>query len=191
VPDGKRDHHVLYTRAQKASDAQVSWQNRAADAMTAFSGSMPFVYLHVIWFAAWLLCNEGVFGKSLIFDPFPFGLLTLIVSLEAIFLSTFVLISQNRQQERADRRSQADYENDIRAEAWSIHLGQKLGVDQASVEADVQRRLRNIPRWAPASSASSTVPDSCLFLARNSFGAVNSWWEWPALQSTLNGPAAW
>jgi uncharacterized membrane protein len=48
VPDGKRDHHVLYTRAQKASDAQVSWQNRAADAMTAFSGSMPFVYLHVI-----------------------------------------------------------------------------------------------------------------------------------------------
>ena len=146
MPDGKRDHHVLYTRAQKASDTQVSWQNRAADAMTAFSGSMPFVYLHVIWFAAWLLCNEGVFGKSLIFDPFPFGLLTLIVSLEAIFLSTFVLISQNRQQERADRRSQADYENDIRAEAWSIHLGQKLGVDQASVEADVQRRLRNIPR---------------------------------------------
>jgi uncharacterized membrane protein len=105
----------------------VTWQNRVADSMTAFSGSMTFVYLHVIWFGAWLLCNEGVFGKSLIFDPFPFGLLTLIVSLEAIFLSTFVLISQNRQQERADRRSQADYENDIRAETWSIHLGRKLG----------------------------------------------------------------
>ena len=146
MPDGKRDHHLLYTRAWKASDAQLSWQDQAADKMTAFSGSMPFVYLHVIWFCAWLLCNEGVFGKSLIFDPFPFGLLTLIVSLEAIFLSTFVLISQNRQQERADRRSQADYENDIRAETWSIHLGRKLGVDPASVEADVQQRLRDIPK---------------------------------------------
>jgi uncharacterized membrane protein len=146
VSDGKRNHHVPHSRAGKASDAPVSRQDRAADAMTAFSGSMIFVYLHVVWFGAWLLCNEGVFGKSLVFDPFPFGLLTLIVSLEAIFLSTFVLISQNRQQARADRRSQSDYENDIRAEAWSIHLGQKLGVDQASVEADVQRRLRDIPK---------------------------------------------
>ena len=146
MPDGKRDHHLLYTRAWKASDAQLSWQDQAADKMTAFSGSMPFVYIHVVWFGAWLLCNEGVFGKSLIFDPYPFGLLTLIVSLEAIFLSTFVLISQNRQQERSDRRSQADYENDIRAVTWSIHLGQRLGVDPASVEADVQQRLRDIPR---------------------------------------------
>ena len=146
MPNGKRDHHVLRTRTRKASDSRVSRQSRVSDAMTAFSGSMPFVYFHAIWFGIWLLCNEGVFGKSLIFDPFPFGLLTLIVSLEAIFLSTFVLISQNRQQERADRRSQADYENDIRAETWSIHLGQKLGVDQASVEADVQRRLRDIPK---------------------------------------------
>jgi len=146
VPDGKSDHHLLYARARNESDAQVSRQIRAADAMTAFSGSMPFVYIHVVWFGAWLLCNEGVFGKSLIFDPYPFGLLTLIVSLEAIFLSTFVLISQNRQQERSDRRSQADYENDIRSVTWSIHLGQKLGVDPASVEADVQQRLRDIPR---------------------------------------------
>ena len=146
MPDGKRDHHVLRARPRKASDFQLSRQDRLSDAMTAFSGSMPFVYFHAVWFVAWLLCNEGVFDKSLIFDPFPFGLLTLIVSLEAIFLSTFVLISQNRQQERADRRSQADYENDIRAETWSIHLGRKLGVDPASVEADVQQRLRDIPK---------------------------------------------
>ena len=145
MPDGKRDHHAR-TRTRRASDLQVSRQSRAADAMTAFSGSMPFVYIHLIWFGAWLLCNEGVFGESLIFDPFPFGLLTLIVSLEAIFLSTFVLISQNRQQQRGERRSQADYENDIRAETWSIHLGRKLGVDPASVEADVQQRLRDIPK---------------------------------------------
>ncbi|HYI65455.1 MAG TPA: DUF1003 domain-containing protein [Candidatus Limnocylindrales bacterium] len=68
---------------------------RLADAITAFSGSMRFVALHVVWFSAWILLNLLV-----PFDPFPFGLLTMLVSLEAIFLSTFVLISQNRHDQR-------------------------------------------------------------------------------------------
>jgi uncharacterized membrane protein len=62
-------------------------QNRVADAITAFSGSMLFVYVHIIWFVCWI--GFGV-------EKYPYGLLTMIVSLEAIFLSTFVLISQNR-----------------------------------------------------------------------------------------------
>jgi uncharacterized membrane protein len=62
-------------------------QNRIADAVTAFAGSMVFVYVHIVWFALWI--GFGV-------EKFPFGLLTMIVSLEAIFLSTFVMISQNR-----------------------------------------------------------------------------------------------
>ena len=62
-------------------------ENRVADRITAFAGSMPFVYLHVLWFASWI-----AFGV----EKYPYGLLTMIVSLEAIFLSTFVLISQNR-----------------------------------------------------------------------------------------------
>jgi len=62
-------------------------QNRVADKITAFSGSMLFVYLHIIWFSCWI--GFGV-------EKYPFGLLTMIVSLEAIFLSTFVMISQNR-----------------------------------------------------------------------------------------------
>src|SRR6516225_6613524 len=68
---------------ERAEDAQ----NRVADRITAFSGSMAFVYLHIIWFSCWI--GFGV-------EKYPFGLLTMIVSLEAIFLSTFVLISQNR-----------------------------------------------------------------------------------------------
>jgi uncharacterized membrane protein len=68
-------------------------QNRVADRITAFSGSMAFVYLHVVWFGCWI--GFGV-------ESYPFGLLTMIVSLEAIFLSTFVMISQNR----ADARRQ-------------------------------------------------------------------------------------
>jgi uncharacterized membrane protein len=72
---------------KQARERAESIQNRIADRITAFSGSMRFVYLHVIWFACWI--GFGVEG-------YPYGLLTMIVSLEAIFLSTFVLISQNR-----------------------------------------------------------------------------------------------
>ena len=68
---------------------------------------MVFVYVHIVWFGAWILLNAGRFGVRP-FDPFPYGLLTMIVSLEAIFLSTFVLISQNRLSEEAERRADLD-----------------------------------------------------------------------------------
>lgn len=74
-----------------------SLQNRIADAITTFAGSMMFVYVHVVWFAAWIGLGA---------EAYPYGLLTMIVSLEAIFLSTFVLISQNRQD--AARHHMAD-----------------------------------------------------------------------------------
>jgi len=81
-----------------------TFQERMADAITAFSGRMSFLYLHGLWFGLWLLLNTGWFGIRP-FDPFPYSLLTMIVSLEAIFLSTFVLISQNRSGAEADRRA--------------------------------------------------------------------------------------
>jgi uncharacterized membrane protein len=76
-----------------AEERAAATQNRIADAITRFAGSMAFVYLHIVWFASWI--GFGV-------EKYPFGLLTMIVSLEAIFLSTFVMISQNR----ADARRQ-------------------------------------------------------------------------------------
>ena len=82
-------------------------QERIADAITSFAGRMSFVYFHVVWFGLWILVNTGQLGMAP-FDPFPYGLLTMIVSLEAIFLSTFVLISQNRLSEDADRRAHLD-----------------------------------------------------------------------------------
>jgi len=72
---------------EHARERAESVQNRIADRITAFAGSMAFVYLHVLWFGCWI-------GFGL--EGYPFGLLTMIVSLEAIFLSTFVMISQNR-----------------------------------------------------------------------------------------------
>lgn len=75
-----------------------SFEGRMAEYLSNFSGSMPFVYIHVAWFTLWVLINQGVFLPTIKpFDPFPYGLLTMVVSLEAIFLATFVLINQNRQ----------------------------------------------------------------------------------------------
>ena len=75
---------ALIEHARKRAE---SLQNRIADRITAFAGSMAFVYIHIVWFASWI--GFGV-------EHYPYGLLTMIVSLEAIFLSTFVMISQNR-----------------------------------------------------------------------------------------------
>ena len=76
---------------EHARQRAESVQNRIADRITAFAGSMRFVYLHLLWFGAWI-----IFGV----EGYPYGLLTMIVSLEAIFLSTFVMISQNRADSR-------------------------------------------------------------------------------------------
>src|SRR3546814_55408 len=84
-------------------------EDKLADKITAFAGSMKFVYFHTTWFVIWILINIGIFGLGLKFDEFPFGLLTMIVSLEAIFLSTFILISQNRQSKLSEIRSELDY----------------------------------------------------------------------------------
>ena len=93
-----------------------------ADRITGFVGSMRFVYLHSAWFGVWIVINLGLIGAAVSgvlppFDPFPFGLLTMIVSLEAIFLATFVMISQNRQAALADHRAELDYQVNVRAEA--------------------------------------------------------------------------
>jgi uncharacterized membrane protein len=80
-------HRVNPALIQHARERRLSIQDRIADRITDFAGSMQFVYLHIIWFTAWIVL--GV-------EAYPFGLLTMIVSLEAIFLSTFVMISQNR-----------------------------------------------------------------------------------------------
>jgi uncharacterized membrane protein len=122
-------------------DALMRAQDRAADRITSFAGSLNFVYLHSVWFGIWILINVGILGASLKFDKFPFGLLTMIVSLEAIFLSTFVMVSQNRQAARADIRSELDFETNLRSEIWSVHIGQALGVDPSHVEDVVRQAI--------------------------------------------------
>jgi len=98
---------VKLTDLRSKADKKRGLQGKVADVITDFSGSMAFVYIHVGWFGLWILANSGWFGLPK-FDPFPYGLLTLVVSLEAIFLSAFVLISQNRLSDEADQRANLD-----------------------------------------------------------------------------------
>ena len=96
---------IIHLRTKASRERSL--QGRIADVITSFSGRMIFAYVHIVWFGVWILLNTGWFGMRA-FDPFPYGLLTMIVSLEAIFLSTFVLISQNRLSEETERRADLD-----------------------------------------------------------------------------------
>ena len=120
---------------RRAEERARSRQDRLADLLTRFSGNMWFVYMHAVWFAWWIADNNAwIPGR--VFDPFPFGLLTLIVSLEAIFLATFVLISQNRAAALADMRADLDLQIDLLAEheitevlRFVTAMGRKLDVE--------------------------------------------------------------
>jgi uncharacterized membrane protein len=119
-------------------------EDRIAGKITDFAGSMLFVYIHTLWFVLWIAINAGLLVAMRVgvlpFDPFPFGLLTLVVSLEAIFLSTFVMIAQNRQSAVADRRAEADYQVNVQAEAEIarlMHLVETLVLHHASEHDEI------------------------------------------------------
>ena len=117
-----------------ADERRQSLENRIADQITRFAGSMLFVYLHIIWFAAWI---------GLRVEQYPFGLLTMIVSLEAIFLSTFVMISQNRADEKrqvlADHQWQTVQEEEQQNEELLALSNQILELTKAIHALDTTR----------------------------------------------------
>ena len=123
-------------------------EDRISGAITDFAGSMRFVYIHRLWFGLWIIVNAGLLpaiGLHVVpFDPFPFGLLTLVVSLAAMYLSTFVMIAQNRQSAVADARAKADYEVNVKAEREIARLTlliEALARHQLNSEAPIEDRL--------------------------------------------------
>ena len=118
-------------------------QNRVADAITAFSGSMLFVYVHIVWFSCWI--GFGV-------EKYPYGLLTMIVSLEAIFLSTFVLISQNR----ADAKRQV-----IADEQWrTVKEEHTQNEELLNLSRQILKLTQEVHSLAAAAEKSSPPPAS-------------------------------
>jgi CRP/FNR family cyclic AMP-dependent transcriptional regulator len=124
----RKADELLRTRVSRnpneENEEKITALQRIADWISWFSGSMQFLALNAVWFVAWIAINTFSLGVPQ-FDPYPFGLLTMIVSLEAIFLSCFVLISQNRQAEKDRVRADIEYEVNIKAELEIAHLHEK------------------------------------------------------------------
>ena len=114
---------------------------RAADWVTEFSGSIPFLGIHLVWFTVWIALNVAPLDASSVggFDPFPFGLLTMCVSLEAIILSVLVMLSQNRQVARDRIRNDIEYQVNVSAEAKVAHLHQKIDQLEEALLARLER----------------------------------------------------
>ena len=145
----ERNIRTIIRLRQKAARGR-SGHDRIADTITLSSGRMGFVYIHIVWFGLWILLNTGLAGGRA-FDPFPYGLLTLIVSLEAIFLSAVVLISQNRLSGEIERRADLDLHIGLLTEHELTRVLQmldaiqhKMGIedDGASELADLEMETR-------------------------------------------------
>jgi uncharacterized membrane protein len=140
--------------------------DRIADAITRFTGSAPFAIFHVLWFAGWAVVNVGMIAGVKPFDPFPFSFLTLLVSLEAIFLSMFVLMSQNRMSRQADKRAHLDLQIDLLAEQELTTilrmlraLCAKQGVQVNIPSEQMREQLKDTDVHSLASALSRRLPE--------------------------------
>jgi|HubBroStandDraft_1064217.scaffolds.fasta_scaffold60010_3 CRP/FNR family cyclic AMP-dependent transcriptional regulator len=117
---------------------------RIADVISEFSGSLPFLFIHCVIFFVWIVLNVEPLSRTRFgsWDPFPFGLLTMVVSLEAIILSVFVLLSQNRQVARDRVRNDIEYDINLKAELEVTELHKKLDYLSEQVLARLDRLER-------------------------------------------------
>jgi CRP/FNR family transcriptional regulator, cyclic AMP receptor protein len=117
---------------------------KMADWISEFSGSLPFLFIHCGLFALWIVLNTGALSHTILggWDPFPFGFLTMCVSLEAIILSVFVLLSQNRQVARDRTRNDIEYSVNLKAELEIAHLHEKID----EMNAELLEKLKALER---------------------------------------------
>jgi uncharacterized membrane protein len=121
--------------------AETHWHERVADRVAGFIGRPQFLLVHAFWFAAWVGLNTGLVAMTAHFDDYPFGLLGIILSIEAIFITGFLLIAQNRQSAHADKRAELDYEVNVRTYRRIEHIDatlRTLGARLERVEAAVR-----------------------------------------------------
>lgn len=142
---GERLRHTASRNVNEVIEDTRTMVQRVADWIADFSGSIPFLVLHAVLFFLWIAVNLGWIPGVTVFDPFPFGLLTMAVSLEAIFLSVFVLLSQNRQADKDRIRADVDYQVNLKAELEVAHLHEKMDHLTSQVFARlvaIERKIR-------------------------------------------------
>ena len=144
---------------EKNALQKLSAAENIANKITAFAGSTPIIMFHILWFGGWILLNTGIISLITPFDPYPFSFLTLVVSLEAIFLTLLVLMSQNRMSKEADKRAHLDLQINMLDEQESTkilklvygiakHLGLEEETDaslkELSEETDIELVAKSI-----------------------------------------------
>ena len=130
---------------------------RTADWVANFSGSITFLMIHAVFFAFWIICNVGFFAWGN-WDPFPFGLLTMAVSLEAIMLSTLLLFSSNRQGARDRVRADIEYEVNLKAELEIAHLHEKTDKLYEEMVERLNRLEKVVSPRSPAAKPTASAP---------------------------------
>lgn len=145
----ERNIEALLKR-RKLLEKKKGWQNRLADRITAFTGSMLSIYFHLVLFGVWIIWNLPLFPSLPKFDP-TYVILAMFASVEAIFLSTFILITQNRMAEIDDRRAELDLQISLLSEheitrllSLVIEMSKKMGIDKAH-EPDLSELEKDVP----------------------------------------------
>jgi uncharacterized membrane protein len=152
----RQTNRIVRTRAARnvneLFEENLSFGDRLADWLTSRIGTMGFIYANAIWFGIWIVINLGWLFGAVPFDPFPFGLLTMIVSLEAIFLSLFVLISQNRSDAKDRLRSELDYRVNVKAELEIGQLHEKVDAVREELLQAIARATNGSANRPPTGS---------------------------------------
>ncbi len=153
----ERLRHTASRNVNEEMEDQRTLVQKSADWIAQFSGSIPFLIMHVVFFAVWLIVNWVPIPGITQFDPYPFGFLTLAVSLEAIFLSVFVLLSQNRQAAKDRVHADIEYDVNLKAELEIAHLHEKFDRLTGDVLASLEQ-LRHGLEGKTVSGAATREP---------------------------------
>jgi uncharacterized membrane protein len=146
TPDAVQKNIETILKLEKESLQKLSVVEHVATKVTNFAGSTPFIIFHVFWFGAWIFINSGMISGMSPFDPFPFSFLTLVVSLEAIFLTLLVLMTQNRMTLEADKRAHLDLQINLLDEQETtiiLRLVQKIA-DHLGLEDELDDSVKDL-----------------------------------------------
>lgn len=150
APQTVLDNIHAVARLEKDQEHERPISDRIGDAIGTFAGTITFVLLHLAWFVLWATVNTGLVPGLPSFDPYPFALLTMLVSMEGVLLTTFVLIKQNRASQRADRRDHLDLQINLLTEKEVTkliqmleHISAHLGIEREVVD-DETRELGEV-----------------------------------------------
>ena len=153
------------SRLEREALQTRSRAERISDALTKAIGSIPSIAFHAIWFTCWILINSGLIPWLQAFDPFPFGVLTLIVSTEGVLLAIIILISQNRMIRQADRRAHLDLQISLLAEqeiTMVLHtlqrVARQLGLPEDPRDAEATKLIQQTDVYAMTRKLDEQLP---------------------------------